>query len=58
MMNIDQESRDLLELLKRDYGFESDDHIIRFLAREFVSSSFANSLKQYLEYRKQKEQEG
>jgi len=54
--NIFEDTRELLDQIKTEYDFKSDDHVIKFLCSEFVKSPFAHTLKDFQAYRKNKEQ--
>lgn len=54
--NIYEDTRELLDRIKQEYDFKSDDHVIKFLCSNFVESPFAKMLKDFHAFKKNKEQ--
>ncbi|WP_068775758.1 hypothetical protein [Paenibacillus sp. FJAT-26967] len=47
--NIYEDTRELLNQVKEDFQFKSDDHAIKFLCNMFISDNRTGLLKKYLE---------
>jgi len=54
--NIYEDTREILDRIKAEYEFKSDDHAIKFMCAQFEKSKFASSLKEFKEFRSKKEQ--
>lgn len=56
--NIYEDTRTLLNQVKVDYDFKSDDQAIRYLCQTFLTDERSRHIKQYLEAKAKREQEG
>lgn len=53
--NIYEETRELLDRVKAEFEFKSDDQAIRYLCEMFVSDDRAKIVKQYLNAKRKKD---
>lgn len=54
--NIFEDTREILDRIKREYEFKSDDHAIKFMCGQFEEGDFSRKLKEFHDYKKNKEQ--
>lgn len=54
--NIHVDTRKILDEIKGEYNFKSDDHAIKFMCTQFIKSPFAENLKLFQSQQKNKEQ--
>jgi hypothetical protein len=56
--NIYEDTRALLNQVKEQFDFKSDDQAIKYLCISFLNSSRSTVLAEYLDIKRKKEQEG
>ncbi|WP_019536540.1 hypothetical protein [Paenibacillus ginsengihumi] len=56
--NIYQDTRDLLNRVKSEFDFKSDDQAVKYLCLAFLEDERSNVLRKYVAIKTGKEQEG